>query len=123
MQRDFPESDWKVFRELHVLARERFCTRVLDEVPRFVRDTEHGSHQRYVGLFRWLGERKDELARAFDDPRRSNMLWKLAEVHAQGLLTSDEFARFTPQTRERVESLLQARGWRAAQQDDEPEKA
>jgi hypothetical protein len=122
MQRDFPESDWKAFRELRELALERFCTRVLDEVPRFIRNTEHGSHERYVELFRWMGERNDDLARAFDDPRRSNMLWKLAELHAQGLLRSDEFARFTPQTRARVESLSQARGWRAAQQGDEADK-
>lgn len=52
----------------------------------------------------------DELARAFDDPRRSLMLWQLAAIPAHGLLKPDEFARFTPRTRERVQVLAQEAG-------------
>jgi hypothetical protein len=29
---DFPESDWKVFRELREVALDRFCRRVLEEI-------------------------------------------------------------------------------------------
>ena len=58
MEHEFPESDWKTFRELRQVALERFCKRVLDEVARFPPDTE-----------------------------------------------PDEFARFTPQTRERIQLL------------------
>ena len=32
MQRTISESDWKLFRQLHALALERFCERVLSEV-------------------------------------------------------------------------------------------
>jgi hypothetical protein len=105
MEHEFPESDWKTFRELRQVALERFCKRVLDEVPRFPADTERSYHERYLELFRWLGERNDELAQAFDDPRRSQMLWQLAAIYACGLLEPDEFARFTPQTRERIQFL------------------
>ena len=105
MDHEFPESDWKTFRELREVALERFCKRVLDEVPRFPPDTERSYHERYLELFRWLGERNDELAQAFDDPRRSQMLLQLAAIYAYGLLESDEFARFTPQTRERIHLL------------------
>jgi hypothetical protein len=31
---DIHESDWRVFRRLHSIALERFCTRVLEEVRR-----------------------------------------------------------------------------------------
>jgi hypothetical protein len=110
MQPEFPESDWKIFSELRLVALERFCKRVLDEVPRVPVDAEQSYHQRYLELFRWLGERNDELARAFDNPRRSQMLWQLAAIHTHGLLTPDEFARFTPQTRERVQVLAQEAG-------------
>ena len=111
MKHECPESDWKTFSQLRLVALERFCKRVLDEVPRWPPDTEQSYHQRYLELFRWVGERNDELARAFDDPRRSRMLWQLAAINAYGLLTPDEFARFTLQTRERIQLLAQeARG-------------
>ena len=105
MEHEFPESDWKTFRELRQVALERFCKRVLDEVARFPPDTERSYHERYLELFRWLGERNDELAQAFDDPRHSQMLWQLAAIYVYGLLEPDEFARFTPQTRERIQFL------------------
>jgi hypothetical protein len=123
MQHECPESDWKTFSELRPVALERFCKRVLDEVPRFPLGTERSYHQRYLELFRWLGERNDELARAFDDPRRSQMLWQLAAIYADGLLKPDEFARFTPHTRKRVQGLGQEAGWRAARRGNEGDEA
>jgi len=107
MKHEFPESDWKTFSQLRLAALERFCQRVLDEVPQFPSDTEQSYHQRYRELFRWLGERNDQLAKALDDPRRSQMLWQLAAIYADGLLKPDEFARFTPHTRERIQLLAQ----------------
>jgi hypothetical protein len=105
MEHEFSESDWKTFRELRQVALERFCKRVLEQVPRFPPDSERTYHERYLELFRWLGERNDELAQAFNDPRRSQMLWQLAAIHAYGLLEPDEFARFTPRTREGIQLL------------------
>jgi len=105
MHHGFPESDWKIFRELREVALERFCKRVLDDVPRFRADTGQSHHQRYLELFRWLGERNEEMADAFDDPRRSQMLWQLAAIYVHGLLEADEFARFTPNTQERIQLL------------------
>ncbi len=105
MEHEFPESDWKTFSELREVALERFCKRVLDEAQRFPLDMKRSYHQRYIELFRWLGERNDELAKAFDDPRRSQMFRQLAAIYAYGLLEQDEFARFTPQTRERIQLL------------------
>ena len=111
MKHELPESDWKIFSKLRLVALERFCKRVLDEVPRFSLDTERSHHERYLDLFRWLGERNDELAKAFDDPRRSQMLWQLAAIYAYDLLEPGEFARFTPHTRERIELLAQEARW------------
>jgi hypothetical protein len=105
MEHEFSESEWKIFRELRQVALERFCKRVLDQVQRVPSQTEQTYHERYLELFRWLGERNDELAQAFNDPRRSQMLWQLAAIYAYGLLEPDEFARFTPRTRERIQIL------------------
>jgi hypothetical protein len=43
---DFPESDWKAFRELQQVALERFCERVLEEVQTILRDGSRSHHER-----------------------------------------------------------------------------
>ena len=49
---DFPESDWKVFRELRELALERFCERVLDDIEPLRLNTSRNYHERYLALKR-----------------------------------------------------------------------
>ena len=105
MTYDASEADWKVFRELREIALERFCERVLDEVVRFRDDASRSHHQRYLDLYRWIENRDEELAAAFNDPRRSQMLWQLARIHGYGLLEPDELARFTPPTRAAVDLI------------------
>jgi hypothetical protein len=105
MAQDVPETDWKVFRELREVAIERYCKRILDEVERFRADASRSHHERYLALYRWLRDRNEDLAHAFDDPRRSQMLWQLAAIHAHGLLESNELAQFTAKTRKTIESL------------------
>ena len=74
MEHQFPESEWKTFRELRQVALERFCKRVLEEVPPFLPDSGRSYHERFLELFRWLGERNDDLARTFDDPPLADAL-------------------------------------------------
>lgn len=102
---DFPESDWKIFRELREVALERFCKRVLEELEALRLDTSRSHHERYLDIFRLLQSRDEELAHAFNDPRRSRMIVQLAAIHAYGLLGADELARFTPDTRDTIELL------------------
>lgn len=101
----YPESDWKVFRELREVALERFCESVFDGIEAFRQDTHLSHHARYLALFRWLGERNQELALAFNEPKRSQMLGQLTAIRALDLLESEELMRFTRETRERVETL------------------
>ena len=99
------ESDWKTFRELREVALERLCRRILSEVEDLVQDNSRNHHERYRDLWRLLRERDPDVSRAFDDPRRSRMLWQLAAIHRLGLFESIEFERLHPETREAVESL------------------
>jgi hypothetical protein len=105
VSRGFPESDWKVFRELRELALERFCKRVLEDLESFRVDESRSHHERYLDIFRLLQDRDAELAQAFDDPRRSRMIPQLAAIHAYGLLELAELARFTSGTRSTIEAL------------------
>ena len=108
MVQNVPESDWTRFRDLRELALERLCKQVLEQVELLVRNTSSSYHERYLDLWRLLNERDREVARAFDDPRRSRMIDQLAAIHAHGLLETGELATFTPSTRAAVEALAKA---------------
>jgi hypothetical protein len=99
--REFPESDWKVLRAVKADALDRYCARVLDECRAAI-DGKGSSHERYLRLFELLQERDETLSDAFDDMRRSTAYYGLTHLRNLGLLTNDEFARFSPETREAV---------------------
>jgi hypothetical protein len=69
MSREIRESDWKLFRELHPIAVNRFCERVLSEITAVTSDTTKTPHTRYGDIFTLVRERDRQIARAFDDKR------------------------------------------------------
>jgi hypothetical protein len=108
MTRQIPESDWKLFRQLHPVALERFCERTLSEVGRLAADSGKSAHERYLAMYRLLQRRDKELAQAFDDMRRSTAWHQLAILRSRGLLTDEEFARFSSETQGAVRVFLGA---------------
>lgn len=52
MAPEITESDWKLFRELHTVALERFCERLLSEVGQLASTTGRSNHERYLAIFR-----------------------------------------------------------------------
>jgi hypothetical protein len=102
MIRAISEADWKLFRQLHPIALERFCQRVLSEVASLASQTDKSSHERYLAVFKLIQRRDKELADAFNDMRRSTALQQLACIRSHELLTDDEFSRFSPETRAAV---------------------
>ena len=108
MSREISEADWKQFRQLHQIALERFCERVLSEVGRLVSDTGKNPHEQYGAVFKLLQRRDKELAEAFDDLRRSTAWRQLAILRSRGLLTEEEFSRFSPETQSVVQVFLGA---------------
>lgn len=105
---EIKEPDWKVLRRVHPLALERFCERVLAEVDRVLRDDAKDHHARYLQIFRIIQQRDREIARLFDNPRRSHALTMLAQIRSHGLLTEDEFSSLSPETRDAIQMLLRA---------------
>ena len=105
MARSFPESDWKLFRELRQTALERFCQRVLEDVNRLHQEDSRTYHERYLDLYRLLQSRDEDRGRAFNDPRRSTMFLQFAAIVGLGLVEPDELARFTPTIREALAAL------------------
>jgi hypothetical protein len=106
MLRAIRESDWKLFRELRSVALERFCERVLDETVRVASEADKTSHERYLAVYALIDQRNEELASAFDNPRRSTALVQLAHLQGHELLTEEEFSRFSSETREIIQLLM-----------------
>lgn len=106
MTRAISEPDWKLFRKLRSLALERFCERALSEVSQLTSEAGKGAHERYLAVFKLLQRRDKQLAEAFDDVRRSTAWQQLAIIRARGLLTDEEFASFSPETRAAVQVWL-----------------
>ncbi len=105
MSRDIAEADWKVLRKVHPLALERYCERVLAEIEHVTHNRAQSNHQRYLDVFKIVEQRDREMARIFNDPKRSKALTMLARIHADGLLTEDEFSSLSPETRSAIELL------------------
>jgi hypothetical protein len=106
MSRGIAESDWRILRELKPIALDRFCRRVLDEVGRMALDPARTNHERYLAIYRFIADRDEELADAFNDMRRSRAILMICQLQRHGLLTDEEFARFGDETRAAVQDLL-----------------
>ena len=103
MPRIISESDWGIFRNLHAIALERFCQRVLSDINQISSDATRTSHQRYLAIYKLIERRDRELAEAFNDLRRSTALRQLAWIQSYKLLTEEEMAAFTAETRDVVQ--------------------
>ena len=51
MSLDIKESDWKIFRQVHETALDRFCQKVLSEVTHLFADTGKSNHERFGSLY------------------------------------------------------------------------
>ncbi len=102
MSGDISERDWKVFRQIHPVARDRFCEHVLSEIGRASSASGQSAHQRYLKVFELLSDKDKQLAALFDNPRRSRAREQLSMIASAGLLTDEELSRFTEETRKSI---------------------
>ena len=63
------------------------------------------AHERYVRAYKFLKSRDEELARAFDDFRRSTAVMQLAIMRRMGLLSDKDLNVFSLQTQEQVRGI------------------
>lgn len=110
MSREIKESDWKLLRQLHKVALERFCQRILHEIECINSDSTKSFHQRYLDIFNVIERRDKEIAQCFDGARRSTALTQLALMQAGGLITEEEFMSFSPEIRSVLDVLTENRG-------------
>lgn len=104
--RQIPEADWKVFRQLHPVALERFCAAVLAQAQQLAAPQNRSAHERYLELYRLLDQRNKSCADLFDDFRRSTALLQLVAIKRDGWITDEEMLRFSQETQDFVTTLL-----------------
>jgi hypothetical protein len=105
--REVSEADWKVFRELREVALERFCERALEELQPIVDDMSRSYHARYLDVCRRLRASDEQLANAFNNPRRSDMMRQLLMLVGLGLLEEGELGRFSDGTRSTIARVVE----------------
>lgn len=106
MAREIKESDWKLFRQLRLIALERFCDRILTQVQEISSGTGNSFHQRYLDIFDLIQSENENMAYTFDNPRRSTALVQLTALRSQSLITDDEFHQFSEETCGLIDSFL-----------------
>ena len=106
MLQELSGSDWKIFRQLQEVALERLCERVLSNVNRLTSDASMSARERYLALFDLLKQQEREIAIGFNDPCRSTAVQQLLFIKSRDLLTEDELARFSSETRDFLEALI-----------------
>ncbi len=109
MMSEIKESDWKVFRRLRGIALERFCRRVIEDVNRATLNCNGDYHKRYLEIYKLITDRDKQIAVAFNDVRRSTATIMLTNIKELDLLTDEEFSQFSPETREKLEVLIERR--------------
>jgi hypothetical protein len=104
--REIKESDWKIFRQLHKVALERFCERILSEIERVNAESTKTAHQKYLEIYDLTRRRNEEVAALFDDFRRSTAFFQIVAMKQRDLFTEEEYSRFSEEIRNRIDSLL-----------------
>jgi hypothetical protein len=107
MEIKFPEADWKIFRQLHPIACERYCNQAVADLQRILSESARPSGHRFWDAFKLAEEHAREIRRVFDDFRRSTAFVQLVRMRAAKLIRDNEMSRFTEGTRQAIERLLE----------------
>jgi hypothetical protein len=104
---DLPERDWKLFKELHPKASERYCSRALTAISALMADTAKDSIDRFFELTKLVEVQEKEWNVVFSDWRRSAAARQLGAMYCRELLASEEFDRLSPDTRDYILRMAQ----------------
>jgi len=105
MALEIAESDWKRWRQLTPILLDRFCEGVVREAATFSASPGSG-HEQFLALQRLLGDSNRDVARVFDNPRRSTALVQIAAAVSLGMMTAQELASFSEDLRDRVQAII-----------------
>ncbi|HUB25771.1 MAG TPA: hypothetical protein VL992_10115 [Tepidisphaeraceae bacterium] len=100
------ESDWKIFKQIHAVARERYYMRCVTELAKILNDNSRSYRDRFIVPAEMSDKLRREASEMFDDYRRSTALLKLTRMQYERLVDDGEMARFSPELQESVRLIL-----------------
>lgn len=92
-------------QQLKPVWLDRLCQQALAGVAQTSAREDQSWHQRYLAVYKLVHDQDRQVANAFNDWRRSTALIQLTVIRSLKLLTTEEFARFSPETRELMKLL------------------
>jgi len=105
MDRPISESAWRDFRVLREGALRLLCERALSEVRDALDASGRSEHERFLDVYEAVIDRNEDIARAFDNPRRSWVAAHLAAMRDLGLLTPELVEQSGPELRDLISRL------------------
>ncbi len=104
------ESDWKYLRKSAPVMLERAFEAINKESVSLLENKKDLSQKDlYWAVSEHMEEKLKDVELCFDDHRRSTAMFKIAALRNNKFFTDDEFAGFSEETREKVESILSVR--------------
>lgn len=100
------EKDWKLFKELRLLALDRYCAKVLKEISRACQKEGKTNHENYLTVYKMIKNRDRKIADAFNDLRRSTADMQLAIIYRLGVIEEEELEGFSEQARATLALLM-----------------
>lgn len=100
--KSIPEKDWKVLRSLKDEKLAKFCDAVFEKVGTIIANKGTESHKAYLELWSLIRDEDEKLGAMFDELKRSNALRKLGVWRHYGVLSDEDLALFTDETRDSV---------------------
>jgi hypothetical protein len=105
MPAEISERDWKLFKELHPIAMNRFFEKAVKEMQPLLWSKEKQAQERFLDALTYAQDKREQASRLFDDLRRSTALLIAGIVYANGFFTADEVSRFSPDAQQRFRTL------------------
>jgi hypothetical protein len=104
MSEHLPEHDWKRWQQLAPTLLNRFCDSVVAKASDFSKGDSPG-HEKYLDLFKYIGESNEDIAVVFDNRRRSSAILQMAAAVIRGIMSESELSSFSDATQERVRRI------------------
>ncbi len=105
MSLDIKESDWKKLRKLSEVAIGRAFDRAVARVQTIL-SMNRKSRIKFWDIKNYADEQSKQLARLFDELKRSNGIERLAMIWLENLLTNEEMESFSPETLEQARQIM-----------------
>jgi len=104
--RSIAEKDWKLLRSMVDRKLDQACGKLLGEIESTIHGKkDSGNHKAYLAVYKIVDSGDREIAKMFDNLRRSTAIMTLANWKHNGLLTTQELAEFSDQTQATIELI------------------